>query len=677
MKSLLCLLAFAAAPLLADAWPVSDPQLGPAPGRRDRPRVAAGANGFLAAWSDFRFSHDVWGTRFDAGGRALGPLHVAENADLLALASDGDGYLAVVAPTDCSGIDAVPIAADGTAGAPAHVADILDCPLVASAASNGSSYLVVYSGQFDERMRSVLFDRDGKRLRGPLPLAVPHLGAFAAGSNGRDYLLVTGDQAIPIDASGNAAAPRKTGADIFNSGALAPHGDGYMLLTGSLIAQVLAADGSPAGPPHPLPPQSTFNTSLAWTGSEYAAAWTSFRPIVTTMSVARIAADGTLISRADSDSELTSLNPIDLASARGVTLVVRETADRQLHAATIAPSNVDAGVFPLGDVISLSASPQLRPRMAALPSGAVIAWNDDGHLLARLLDGDGHPAGAIVEAGLAGSAAHHVVFDGANVVVATLHGDSHKIFAQRFTASLQPVDPQPVTIGYAGGATDFALAGANGAALFAWTDGKLWSALLAGGPVPQHVIASDNDQSPPAATWDGFEFLVAYSRSGEPALAAVRVNGTGNAFDVPRVVAETGSPAVRSAITPVPGGVFGAWSNFGVGARIFGARSDLAGTAAPSVLSPAGVVEGPFLAGNVVAWTIRAGDALQLQWRAPAGDGAFAFPPEPRLSTLEPSVVAIGSRLFTAYEHFDEAAGGVPRIYIHPAPPPRHRAARR
>jgi hypothetical protein len=674
MKRLLCLLAFAAAPLLADQWPVSDAQLGPAPGHRERPRIAAGANGFLAAWSDFRLSHDVWGTRFDASGRALGPVHVAANAGLLALASDGDGYLAVVAPADCSGIDAISIAADGTVGAPAHVADVLDCPLEASAASNGSSYLVVYSSQFDERMRSVLFDRDGKRLRGPLPLAVPHLGAFVTGSNGRDYLLVTSNQAISIDASGNAAAPRKIGVDVFSAGALAPHGDGYLLLTGAMMTQVLAADGSPAGAPHQLLVPTAFNVSLAWTGSEYVAAWTSFRPIVTTMWVARIAADGTLISRATTDSPPESFAPIDLASARGVTLMVRETTDQQLHAATIATSDIDADVFPDGDVISLSASPQLRPRMAALPSGAVIAWNDNGHLLARLLDGDGHPAGAIVEAGLAGSAAHHVVFDGANVVVATLHNDSHKIFAQRFTASLQPVDPQPVTIGYAGSATDFALAGANGVALFAWTDGKLWSALLAGGPVPQHVIASDNDQSPPAATWDGFEFLVAYSRSGNPALAAVRVNGAGNAFDVPRVVAETGSPAVRSTIAPVPGGVFAAWSNFGVAARIFAARSDLAGTVTAGVFSPAGVVEGPVMAGTVVAWTLHTDGGLQLQWRA--GDVIVTLPPEPRLAALDPSIVAIGSVIFVAYERFDEAAGGVTRITIQSPPPLRHRASR-
>src|SRR5689334_2129093 len=110
MKRLLGLLAIAA-PLLAQQWPLSDPHLGPAPGGRQRPRVAAGANGFLAAWSDFRLSHDVWGTRFDDDGRALGSVHVAENADLLALAPDGDGYLAVVAPADCSGIDAIPIAA--------------------------------------------------------------------------------------------------------------------------------------------------------------------------------------------------------------------------------------------------------------------------------------------------------------------------------------------------------------------------------------------------------------------------------------------------------------------------------------------------------------------------------------------------------------------------------------
>src|SRR4051794_29173736 len=101
MKRLLCLLALAAAPLLAQQWPVSDAQLGAPPGRRDHPRIAAGANGFLAAWSDSRFTHDVWGTRFDASGRALDRVHVAGDADLLALASDDDGYLAVVAPTDC------------------------------------------------------------------------------------------------------------------------------------------------------------------------------------------------------------------------------------------------------------------------------------------------------------------------------------------------------------------------------------------------------------------------------------------------------------------------------------------------------------------------------------------------------------------------------------------------
>jgi hypothetical protein len=677
MKRLLCLLAVVAAPLLAQQWPLSDPRLGPAAGGRQHPRVAAGANGFLAAWSDFRLSHDVWGARFDNDGRMLAPVHVAADADLLALASGGDGYLAVVAPTDCSGIDAIPIAADGTLGVPAHVADILYCPLEASAASNGSTYLVIYSGHLDERMRVVLFDRGGKRLRGPLPLDARHLGAFAVGSNGRDYLLLTGGSAYPIDANGNAAAPRKTGANDFGTVAVAPHGDGYLFLDGTLRTQVLAADGTPVGPAHSIQALPTFSAHLAWTGSEYVAAWTTFSlPLKTRMTIARIAADGTFLSpRAEGDSPL-GLDPIDVASARGVTLMVRETPDRQLHAATVAQADIDAGVLPTGDVIALSAAPQLRPRMTAIPDGAAIAWIENGRVNLRLLDASGHPSGGIVNAAFNGVAAHQIAFDGTNLVVAALYQKG--ITAQRFTTSLQPVDAQPLPIALPTNASDFALAAADGVSLLAWNDGDIEVVELRdGNPSPRHSIAFDNDDNPPSATWDGRTFVVAYSRRTPAALAAVRVDPNGAPF-VPLVIADIDSPAVRSAVAPAPGGVFGAWSNFGVAARIFGARSDLAGAAAPRLLSPAGVVEGPFLVdGSVAAWTLATDAGLQLQWRALNGEAIASLPPQPRLAALDPSLAVIGGNVFAAVEHYDEAAGGVPRIYIHPLPLPRHRAARR
>ena len=678
MKRLLCLLAVAA-PLLAQQWPVSDPRLGPALGGRQRPRVAAGANGFLAAWSDFRLSHDVWGTRFDNGGRALGPVHVAENADLVALASDGDGYLAVVAPADCSGIDAIPIAADGTIGAPAHVADILYCPLEASAASNGSTTLLVYSGHADERMRMVLFDRDGKRLRGPLPLDARHLGAFAVGSNGRDYLVLTGGMAIPIDANGNAAAPRTTGANDYGAIALAPHGDGYLFFDGTLRTQVLAADGTPIGPARAIQALPTFSAHLAWTGSEYVAAWTTFSlPFKTRMTIARLAADGTFLSpRAEGDSPPSGFDPIDVASARGVTLAVRETTDQQLHAATIAAADVEAGVLPAGEVISLSAAPQMRPRMAAIPGGAAMAWIENGRVNLRLLDGSGRPSGDVVTAAFNGAAAHQIVFDGTNLVVAALY--QRDITVQRFTTSLQPVDDQPRLIALPTSASDIVLAAADGGvSLLAWNDGAIEAATLRDGdPSPWHSIAFDNDDNPPSAAWDGHTFIVAYSRRPPAALAAVRVDPKGAPF-VPLVIADIASPAVRSAVAPAPGGVFGAWSNFGIAARIFGARSDLAGAAAPRLLSPAGVVEGPFLVdGNLAAWTLATDNALQLQWRALSGEAIASLPPQPRLAALEPSLVSIGSNVFAAYEHYDEADGGVPRIFIHVLPPPRHRIAGR
>jgi hypothetical protein len=608
----------------------------------------------------------------------LGPVHLAANADLLALAADGDGYLAVVAPTDCSGIDAIPIAADGTAGAPTHVADILYCPLEASAASNGSTVLVVYSGHADERMRILLFDRDGKRLRGPLPLDARHLGTFAAGSNGRDYLVLIGGTAIPIDANGNAGSPRKTGANDFSAIALAPHGDGYLLLDGTLRTQVLAADGTPIGPAHAIQALPTFSAHLAWTGSEYVAAWTTFSPsFKNTMTVARIAADGTFLSpRAEGDSPPSGFDPIDVASARGVTLVVRETPDQQVHAAAIAPADVDAGVLPAGDVVSLSAAPQLRPRMTAIPGGAAMAWIENGRVSLRLLDASGHPSGDIVKADFAGVAVHQIAFDGTNVVVAALY--QHSITAQRFTTSLQPVDGQPLSIVFSTGASDFALAAADGVSLFAWNDGDIEVVELHDGdPSARHLIAFDNDASPPSAAWDGRTFVVAYSRRAPAALAAVRVDPRGAPF-VPLVIADIDSPAVRSAVASEPGGVFGAWSNFGVAARIFGARSDLAGAAAPRLLSPAGVVEGPFLVdGSVAAWTLVTDAGLQLQWRALNSEAVASLPPQPRLAALEPSLAAIGSNVFAAYEHHDEANGGVPRIYIHVLPPPRHRIAGR
>src|SRR2546421_11137377 len=76
MKRLLCLLAVAAAPLLAEQWPVSDAQLGAPRGRRDHPRIAAGANGFPAGGDVVGWTLRVGGglqLQWRGGGDAAGP----------------------------------------------------------------------------------------------------------------------------------------------------------------------------------------------------------------------------------------------------------------------------------------------------------------------------------------------------------------------------------------------------------------------------------------------------------------------------------------------------------------------------------------------------------------------------------------------------------------------------
>src|SRR5438067_10058725 len=582
MRRVLGLLAVAAAPLLAQQWPVSAPSLGPADGWRNNPRIAAGANGFFAAWSDFRFSNDVWGTRFDASGRVIDrAVHVAAGVDFAAIASDGDGYLAVLAPAVCDGVDVVLIDRDGHVGTRTHIPDVLFCPVDAAVVSNGSSYLVVYG---NPATRYVLFDREGRRIRGPLSLQ-PLTDALAVASNGRDYMVagfaISGPQrdavTYAIGANGDPGIPRIVSA-MTNASELALASDGakyLLLITGSpLTTRSIATDGTPVAPPRPFSLQ-IFNPRLTWTGSEYLVSWTRFPSSITLM-IGRIAVDGTLLASQTSTTNDSNGRESDFASAHGVTMLLRQIGS-EMYAAPLAAADLAAGAIPTGELLTLSAVTQARPRMAALPEGAVMAWTETGNLRGRLLDSAGQPIGAVAEVGRYGSVAHHVAFDGTHIVVATQHTDSGLLYAQRFTTSLQPVDGQPIVVAKTN-ATEFALAAGGGVALFAWMNRTIDGAMLRSGSVTSFSIASDNDLNPPAATWNGSEFVVAYSSSTarlKSAVVAMRINADGSRVDgVPRVIAELDSPAVRPAIAPNGGGIFAAWSSYGFTGRIYGAPRD-------------------------------------------------------------------------------------------------------
>jgi hypothetical protein len=678
---------------------VSTPLLGPAAGGRAQPGIAGSATGFFATWSDSRFFGDVRGARFDAAGRVLdGDVPIAAGRMFADIASDGRDYLALLIDFDCGGIGVVPIGHDGAVGAPTHITDIQGCPISGgSIVSNGSSYLVVYGTAY---LRYALFDRNGKLLRGPLSLA-PLTRVADVASNGSDYLVAgfvgefdPHDVATVSIAANGDPGPAHTVMSMTDQTDLALASDGtkYLLLTTGfpLTTQLIGVDGVPVGALHSESLPQTFNARLTWTGNEYLASWTTFqRPFTTVLNIGRVAADGTLLS-ARTSTITDSTQPSDFATAGGRTMLVT-AASREIYAAPIAAHDVDSGAIPAGELLSMSAAPQQQPRMAALPEGAVIVWTEidassAGHLLGRLLDDNGRPYGPIAEVGALNSVSHQVAFDGTNIVVAALNTNSGFFLAQRFTTSLQAVDPEPVVVGKRSSvAEEFALAAGGGRALFAWTSSRtIDGAILAEGsttPLPL-AIATDNDLNPPATAWNGSEFVVGYSSNAprlKSAVVAVRIAVDGRRLDnEAKVIAELESPAVRPALTADDGRVFGAWGSYGTEGRIFGAASAFGDApATPAVLSPVGIQEGPFVAdATIVAWTTHEDDAAQLQWRTLSNGAIAALPPEPRFFRLDPAIVTIGHALFAAYPRYDERAGGVSRIYVHYAPPPRRRALR-
>lgn len=148
-----------AAPALAD-WPLGSQELGPAPGNRSQPSVAASRHGVLAVWSDARSGTvDLLAARMNAEGRPLETIRIGGSSSWHAVATDGESH--VVLWTNVTLRSAAVDREGGVIARDLGLKDFIPTGLV----WNGSLYLATSS-----HGGMVLLDRHGSIASGVLTI---------------------------------------------------------------------------------------------------------------------------------------------------------------------------------------------------------------------------------------------------------------------------------------------------------------------------------------------------------------------------------------------------------------------------------------------------------------------------------------------------------------------------
>jgi hypothetical protein len=673
--------------------------------------VAANGDRALAVWEDFRETGDIYGARIDAAGNVLDPtglrLFHGQAAFAAAPSPDG-GWLVAVQNTGGDGY-AILVTRDGTVSPPKKIGSVAAGASSLQLATNGETFLLLLGGT-----RAFLLGLDGNVVAGPL-LVGPGFGPYGAvASDGRDYLVATtsngGTTLTPISRAGAAGTPHLIFAGYgIAAVTMASDGTRYFVAAsappGTILTAFASADGTLIGVEHAAQQLYAFNLSAVSDGRDFGLIWTVIAPSPNPQPLlygAPVDAFGNIANPQFLGRRVTGDGGIALTSLGGSVLIVRGE-DFRLFGAFTTIGSLNGPLLP-DFPIAQTAAAETAPVLTATSSGAVVLWRDFARSAwrAETLDGAGRPSGRIIDvAGTAAADQPHATFDGTNVVLSwRVNG---VLFAQRYDASLQPLDAQPIRI--FDDVNTFTAAGGSGATLFAWSSngatGQHGAILTRGGDVVPVALP----QVPvPAAAWNGSGFLVAYAfATGPPPtqglfpdppadIRTLRVAPDGTVLDAaPHTIAHLTTYVDELAAASNGAGFLVAWrpdlyQRFGLPSVIAGVSVNADGTAAdptPRPLSPDGVTQGPYLTAfdhrYALAWLTR--PALytdELWWRMVDADSAAALPPMRRAYYGNgAAIAAIGEQLELAYSRIDDSAGSVERVFVRGVTAPgRRRVAR-
>ena len=309
------LLVCAAAQAAAGPFPIAEPRIGEAPGRRLCVRVAAGDGQFLLVWQDTR-SDDVrrtWAARMTRDGAVLDPTGLpledpSEDADFLhSVASDGRDFL--IAINRHGGLRLVKVTHDG-------VVVPVPAPGFTGASDGnlvwlGDAYAYFFNG------RLAVLDRDGRVLLAPRVAVTATTSvyelSFSISTDGTNGLLRWADAfdgrvyAAPVTTAQvrngtlrvtSTPLPERSNTPSYGLAAAASASRHLLVWSedGKLRGRILTAGGAPAGDRFVIAENIAQTATVAWNGSRFVVAYAVFDAIGRALRVAEYDENGTLLA---------------------------------------------------------------------------------------------------------------------------------------------------------------------------------------------------------------------------------------------------------------------------------------------------------------------------------------------------------------------------------------------
>ena len=498
-----------------------------APGPHNTARVAVSDDGAFAIWTDFRRDRDlyrpaVYGTRLDRDGNVLDPTGVliSPNARAGEVLWTGRAYL--VAYREHPWVVVRSLTPEGVLGTPVRVVntDWINAESIRMATNGRDVVLVTNAGLGavlsleGEFIRPIAFDRPDRH----------HLFSVDVAAAGSTYAIVSvtspGIQfrqldGAPVVLSGSAGATTVS---------IASDGTQFLVVWDvvNLVAQPVRVDGQAAGPQQPLTEDvaplnpnepAAHSPTLVWRGSDYLLTF-AFTAQQRTATLALRPDGGIRMLPSRFSTFQRASEPDAGARSDGSGAMVWVTPDSVVRGMTFQP--------PRTNPIAFSAAMQKDVRVAAHGSSFVSAWVEKigPRTELRLSRGLGGRPVTVADGDMQ---LIDILVDG-NVVWVVWTTGYYRIYARRYSSSLQPLDPEPLTAPEIRGENVSAAAG-GGSLLVAWVasgnglETDIHAAVFrpAGESVDitQMTFDAPFNDTLPAAAWNGSEFVVTWAHATE------------------------------------------------------------------------------------------------------------------------------------------------------------------
>ncbi|HJQ36725.1 MAG TPA: hypothetical protein VKB93_06275 [Thermoanaerobaculia bacterium] len=393
--------------------PLTPPVHGPAAAPQYDASVASDGENYLVLWTDKRATHpELWGTRVAPDGRVLDPTGIfLRSGDVVqpAVVWSGTSYVIVWRNPGNQQTEILRVDRDGAiVDGPRSILNAY--PHWIDVASNGSTLALVYTSAAGVRARILTADAEVIR---DFPLveevSAMHPRVTARGSSFAAVWTATTpgseSQAILFNAEGTLQSEPRRIPDAIGVSEIATDGESFVVIagsSGSLHARRLGADLSPIGPAVLLPDAFRFNTSLLWLGTHYGVIGDSGNEIFSI----RLGRDAQLLdaqpvmieSPAQSGSQ-----PAPAAATNGTDVLIawngafvfdsRVSLDTSIdvYATLLSASTLSRETRTL---LSISATRQIRPFLAASSTNLLAIWSEGTGLYAERLRFDGTPIDA-------------------------------------------------------------------------------------------------------------------------------------------------------------------------------------------------------------------------------------------------------------------------------------------